>query len=146
MHPRSTRTRPLIGMKRKKVYTNNILSPARLLLAEAFVSGSCCSSDVFFSDAVSCYKLREAAVCCCGIMLTSFHVEFWDGKSTDLRPVLNVVIHAPENWSPDLFLFYFEKVTLNSLVITLVHGYCIDGGDAFPYVTINSLHHYFKSK
>jgi hypothetical protein len=145
VHPRSTRTRPLIGMKRKKVYTNNILSPARLLLAEAFISGSC-SSDVFFSDAVSCYKLREAAVCCRGIMLTSFHVKFWDGKSTDLRPVLNVVLHAPENWSPDLFLFYFEKVTLNSLVITLVHGYCIDGGDAFPYVTINSLHHYFKSK
>ena len=131
-------------MKRKKLYTDNIYSPSRVLLVpEAFYNDSA-SSDSFYIDAVSCYKLKEI-VCCSGIMLNQFQVEFWDERSADLYLMVKVVIHAPTSWSPEMFLQHFEKVSWNCHVFSLIHGYWIYGVE-FPYVTVNTLHCYFKSK
>jgi hypothetical protein len=143
MHPRSTRNRPIIGLNRKKLYTNNIYSPTRVLLVpEAFHSNRI-RSDSFYIDGVSCQQLKDT-ICWGGLMLSIFKVEFWDGTSADLRPIVTVKIHAPTSWSPELFLQFLEKVSWSSKVLSLIHGYCIDGVD-FPYVTINRLHHYFNS-
>jgi hypothetical protein len=130
-------------MKRIKVYKNNIYSPSRLLLHEAFYGN--CSSDSFLVDTVSCCKLLTDVVSCGGIMLNAFQVEFWDEIIEDVRPILRVVIHAPAMCSAELFLRYLEKALMNSQVLSLIHGYWIDGVE-FPYGTINTLHHYFKSK
>ena len=97
-------------------------------------------------DAVSCCKLLTDVVSCGGILLNAFQVEFWDEIIEDVRPIiLRVAIHAPAMWSAVLFLRYLEKASMNSQVLSLIHGYCIDGVE-FPYGTINTLHHYFKSK
>ena len=130
-------------MKRRKLYANNINSPSRLLLPEAFYHNY--SSDSFIVDAVSCYKLKDADESCGGIELNAFQVEFWDGKSESVVPILRVVIHAPKTWRAKVFLRYVEKASFNYQVLSLIHGYWIDGVK-FSYVTINTLHHYFKSK
>jgi len=44
---------------------NNINSPSRLLVLEAFYDNY--SSDSFLADAVSCYKLKDADESCGGI-------------------------------------------------------------------------------
>ena len=142
MHPRSTRSRPLLRIKRKKVYTNNIFSPSRLLLPNIFNGSS--SSDFVFADAVSCRKLKDI-VDCAGIKLSPFLVEFWDERSAGFSPMLHASIHAPSNWSPEVFLQCFQKVSFNTDVVSLIQGNCI-GGSEFPYITINMLHHHFKSK
>jgi hypothetical protein len=130
-------------MKRRKLYTNNINSTSRLLVLEAFYDNY--SSDSFLANAVSCYKLKDADKSCGGIELNAFQVEFWDGKSESVLPILRVVIHASKTWSAKVFLRYVEKALFNYQVLSLIHGFWIDGVK-FSYVTINTLHHYFKSK
>ncbi len=76
-------------------------------------------------------------------MLNAFQVEFWDEIIEDVRPILR--IHAPAMWRAELFLTYLEKALMNSQVLSLIHGYWIDGIE-FSYGTINTLHHYFKRK
>jgi hypothetical protein len=126
-------------MKRRKLYANNINSPSRLLLPEAFYHNY--SSDSFIADAISCYKLKDADESCGGIELNAFQVEFWDGKSESVLPILRVVIHASKTWSAKVFLRYVEKALFNYQVLSLIRGYLIDGVK-FCYVTINKLHHY----
>ena len=74
-------------------------------------------------DAVSCCKLLTEVVSCGGILLNAFQVEFWDEIIEDVHPILRVVIHAPAMWSAELFLRYLEKASMNSQVLSLIHGY-----------------------
>ena len=145
MHPRSTRNRPLLLMGRKEVYTNNIKSPSRCsnLFVQDLLNDHRLHS-CFTCDAASCYKVKDSTVSCNGIYLDQFVIEFWNEESTDICPLLRVVIHAPSRWSPDHFLQILEKVIYNYNVLSLIFSYYMNGYK-FSYVTINNLHHHYHS-
>ncbi len=92
---------------------------------------------LFFTDAVSCFK-EDSTKTCNDIIFDRFVVKFWNEKSADLSSIFQVVIHAPLQWSSD----HFTKVSVNHKVLSLIHGYYINGYK-FSFVTINVLHHHF---
>jgi hypothetical protein len=137
MHPQNTRNRPLLLLNRIEVFTNNINCQV--------TAGGHRSNVSFFANAVSCFRRNDVEVVCCGINLQKFHVEFWDGETADLHPLLHVVIHAPLHWSPAQFLKVLWQASLANHVLSLINGFYIIG-ERFPFNTINTIHYYFFTK
>jgi hypothetical protein len=100
----------------------------------------------FFADAISCSKEQNGTTVCNGIPFVRFIVRFWEEKSTERKENLQVAVHASSCWSVYHFLDAIEEVSRTEQVLSLIHGYYINGKH-FLFITINSLHHHlFKIK
>jgi hypothetical protein len=141
MHPRHTRSRPLILLNPKGYYlfVNNINSPG-YLRPSLFNAGQ----TSYWTDAVTCQCIHGVkAVKANKFLLQCFIVEFWDGKSKQSRPVASVQVHAPAHWSADLFLEVFVNDLIKHNVISLNNFYYVSG-EAYPFNAINTIHHRFN--
>lgn len=142
MHPRQTRSRPLVLLKYPgyKLFLNNINSPGLFRFSSLLPN----NVPPLSTDAVTC---------CCqkpirferinGMVLKPFFVEFWHELKAPFGPVAAVEVHAPSCWSSKFFLELFLKDLGKHGIISLVNTYYINGCE-YPFNTINTLHHLFQ--
>ena len=141
MHPRRTRSRPLVLLNPKGyiLFLNNINSLG--FLRPSLFNGGGAS---YWTDAVTCQCAREIKpVKVNKIQFQCFIVEFWDGKSNQTSSVASVQVHAPAHWNADKFLEVFVKDLRKHNVISLINSYYVSG-EAYPFNTINTIHHRFN--
>jgi hypothetical protein len=143
MHPRRTRNRPLLILKKSgyQLFCNTG-SPG-------FLRPSLFSIDhvTMWADAVSCLVIpdklaitimigtKQAIFCC-------FMVQFWSELTQHPNPVLLVDIHAPSHWSPQDFLDVFDLDLRHHNTISVIRSYYLKGVPCFS-TTINTIHHRF---
>ena len=153
MHPRITRSRPVIYLGRTgcNIIVNNINSPGFLkpLLKAIASRNEDEASDVLWADALSCVKIpwkasekRQGSA----LELLCFLVEFWDEKEHKPGAVLSVEVYAPSHWSAQMLLNVVEmSIKKNKGRISVLNTYHLGGID-FPFNTLNTIHHEFVCK
>jgi len=142
MHPRSTRTRPLLQLKRRyRLFPNNILSPG--FLRPSLFRLATPSQNVIFIDAVSCHIFHDHHVVQHDISFQCFVFNFWLGAAVELEPIVSVLVHALSSWSPQYFLRVFQEDLMSHEVISLLNSYYINGKEYY-FHTINTVHHRFR--
>ncbi len=141
MHPRQTRSRPLVLLKYPgyKLFLNNINSPGLFRFSSLLPN----NVPPLSTDAVTC---------CCqkpirferinGMVLKPFFVEFWHELKAPFGPVAAVEVHAPSCWSSKFLLELFLKDLGKHGIISLVNTYLLS---LLGYATTGSVISLFLS-
>jgi hypothetical protein len=142
MHPRSTRNRPLLLLKRQyRLFPNNICSPG--FLRPSLFKTETPSTCPLYIDAVSCHCNFGEKQVHGGIRFQTFLVSLWLQAAVDPGPMLSVTIHAPFHWQPNFLLEVFEEDLRSHEVVSLLNSYYANGKE-IHFNTINTIHHQFR--
>ena len=142
MHPRQTRSRPLVLLRYPgyKLFINNINSPGLFRLSSFYTSNS-----PLWTDAVTCCcKKQNCSETVNGVELKPFLVEFWLEHEAQIGSVVAIEVYAPMCWSTRFFLDVLSKDLEKHRIISLVNTYFINGHE-YPCNTINTMHYKFGS-
>lgn len=156
MHPRKTRSRPLLLLEYPgyKIFINNICSPLVYSLSKydsytkaglKILSNASTTKEPIWTDAVSCcYRRTDCYERLNGNVFKPFLVEFWLETLQQCCSVVAVEVFVPSGWTVSYFLEVFTVDLRKHSIVTVVNTYFIDG-KKYPFNMINTIHHSFFS-